>query len=99
MIALVDVASNVVAGWRLCQSENATDTVQLIRSTCEAFGIFDTLYTDNGSALAGHLVAGGNPHKFRNAGPRPFSRRASASIWAALLHKAGWGIHLVNPVW
>lgn len=70
MVALVDVASNMVAGWRLCQSENATDTVRLIRDTCEAFGIFDTLYTDNGSAFAGHLVAGGNPHKFRNAGSK-----------------------------
>ncbi|WP_165971728.1 DNA-binding domain-containing protein [Meridianimarinicoccus aquatilis] len=47
MLALVDVASNVVAGWRLCQSENASDTARLIRDTCEAFGIFDTLYTDN----------------------------------------------------
>lgn len=70
MIALVDVASNVVVGWRLCQSENATDTVQLIKTTCEAFGIFDTLYTDNGSAFAGHLVAGGTEHKLRNAGSK-----------------------------
>ena len=68
MIALVDVASNAVIGWDLARSEIAVTTVRVIRSTCEAFGIFDRLYTDNGSAFAGHLVAGGAGHKFRHSG-------------------------------
>ncbi|MEM1372374.1 MAG: hypothetical protein AAGG72_09145 [Pseudomonadota bacterium] len=41
--------------------------MRLIRKTCETHGIFDRLYTDNGSAFAGHLVAGGVDFKFRNA--------------------------------
>ncbi|CAM4416843.1 hypothetical protein PARU111607_17860 [Palleronia rufa] len=44
------------------------ETVQLILRACERHGIFDRLYTDNGSAVAGHPVAGGNVHRFRNAG-------------------------------
>lgn len=70
MLALVDVASNVVLDWELAQSENAVGTVRLIKRTCERYGIFDRLYTDNGSAFAGHLVAGGNVHRFRNGKAR-----------------------------
>jgi len=70
MLALVDVASNMVLGYELAVSENAVDTVRLIRRTCETYGIFDQLYTDNGSAFAGHLVAGGTMHRFRNSGSK-----------------------------
>lgn len=66
MLALVDVASNVVLDWELGPSENAVGTVRLIKRVCERHGIFDRLYTDNGSAFAGHLVAGGAAHRFRN---------------------------------
>lgn len=68
MLMLVDVASNMVLGWELAATENARSTVRIIKQTCERFGIFDRLYTDNGSAFAGHLVAGGMPHRFRNSG-------------------------------
>lgn len=67
MLALVDVATNKVLDFELAPSENAVATVRLIKRTCETYGICDRIYTDNGSAFAGHLVAGGNPHKFRNA--------------------------------
>ncbi|WP_245629290.1 transposase domain-containing protein [Celeribacter indicus] len=70
MLALVDVASNMVLDWELTPSENATSTVRLIKRTCEQYGIFDRLYTDNGSAFAGHLVAGGAKHRFRNGKPK-----------------------------
>ena len=70
MLALADVASNKVLDFTLTKSENATDTVKLTRRTCKTYGIFDRLYTDNGSAFAGHLVAGGNVHKFRNSGSK-----------------------------
>ena len=66
MLALIDVASNYVLGYELAPSENAVDTVRLIRNVCEQHGIFDRLYTDNGSSFAGHLVAGGNVSRFRN---------------------------------
>lgn len=66
MLVLVDVASNMVLGWELAPSENAAATVRLIKNVCACHGIFDRLYTDNGSAFAGHMVAGGNAHRFRN---------------------------------
>ena len=65
MLALVDVASDVVVGWELAESENAAATLRLLCRTVERHGIFDRLYTDNGSAFAGHVVAGGAVHKFR----------------------------------
>lgn len=68
MLVLVDVATNMVLDFEIASSENAADTVRLIKRTCETYGIFDRLYTDNSTAFAGHLVAGGNIHRFRNAG-------------------------------
>lgn len=65
MLALVDVASNYVLGYEIARSENAVATARLIRSVCQQHGIFDRLYTDNGSAFAGHLVAGGARFKWR----------------------------------
>ncbi|KGJ20717.1 transposase domain-containing protein [Paracoccus sanguinis] len=68
MVALVDVASNFVLGYELARSENAVTTARVIRSVCEKYGIFQRLYTDNGSAFAGHLVAGGAKFKWRGKG-------------------------------
>ncbi|MBU3032384.1 integrase catalytic domain-containing protein [Paracoccus marinaquae] len=68
MIALVDVASHYILGYELARSENAVTTARLIRTVCQLYGIFDRLYTDNGSAFAGHLVAGGAKHKWRGKG-------------------------------
>jgi len=65
MLALIDVASNYVLGFELVRSENAVATARLIRNVCKMHGIFDRLYTDNGSAFAGHLVAGGADYKWR----------------------------------
>ncbi|MBV2360986.1 DDE-type integrase/transposase/recombinase [Thalassococcus sp. CAU 1522] len=70
LLVLVDAASNTVLDWELAPSENAAATVRLVKRVCQRYGIFDTLYTDNGSAFAGHLVAGGNPHRFRNGAPK-----------------------------
>lgn len=66
MIALVDVSSNVVLDWELAPSENAAATSRVIKRVCQNYGIFDQLYTDNGSAFTGHLVAGGSSFRFRN---------------------------------
>lgn len=68
MLALVDVASNMVLDYELADSENARDTLRLIQRACQTYGIFDKIYTDNGASFAGHLVAGGNVHKFLNGG-------------------------------
>ena len=68
MIALIDVASNYVLGFELVRSENAVATSRLIRSVSREHGIPDKVYTDNGSAFAGHLVAGGADFKRRGKG-------------------------------
>lgn len=68
MLALVDAASNYVLGYEIDRSENAVATARLIRKVCQEHGIFDRLYTDNGSAFAGHLVAGGAKFKWRGKG-------------------------------
>lgn len=70
MLVLVDTASDTVLEWELAASENAGAAVRLVKRVCQNYGIFDTLYSDNGSAFAGHLVAGGNPHRFRNGVPK-----------------------------
>lgn len=66
MLILVDVASNAVLDWELSPTENANATVRVIKRACEKYGIFDNLYPDNGYSFAGHRVAGGAPHRFRN---------------------------------
>jgi len=71
MLALVDVATNMVLDYGLAPSENAADTVRVIKRICQTFGIPDRIYTDNGSSFAGHMVAGGNVHRFRNGGKKP----------------------------
>jgi len=91
-LALVDCATNFVLAWELAESENARSTVRLIKRACENWGIFDRLYPDNGSAFAGHLVAGGAVHKFRNAktkmqGVKPLG----------ICHHLGIAIHFALP--
>lgn len=68
MLALIDTASNFVLGYEVARSENAVVTAQLIRKVSQEHGIFDRLYTDNGPAFAGHLVAGGAKFKWRGKG-------------------------------
>lgn len=92
MLALVDVASNHVLGYELSRTENAPATVRLTRRTCETFGIFDRLYTDNGSAFAGHLVAGGAVHRFRNSGARVEGVKP-----LGICHHLGIALHFALP--
>ncbi|CUX79371.1 MAG: Mu family bacteriophage transposase [Roseibaca calidilacus] len=64
-LALVDVASTKILGWKLASAEDAATTKALIVETVRKYGLFDKLYTDNGRAFAGNLIAGGNPTHFR----------------------------------
>lgn len=91
-LALVDCASNVVLDWELAEAENATSTVRLIRRTCETYGIFDRLYTDNSRSFSGHLVAGGAVHKFRNA-PKALDGVKPLGI----CHHLGIALHFATP--
>ena len=93
-LALVDCASNAVIGWELAEAENARSTVRLIRRTCETYGIFDGLYTDNSRSFSGHLVAGGAVHKFRNSA----STLALGGVKPlGICHHLGIDIHFATP--
>ena len=92
MLALVDVASNHVLGHERARTDSAVATVRLIRRACETYGIFDRLYTDNGSVFAGHLVAGGAVHRFRNAGARVEGVKP-----LGICHHLGIDLHFALP--
>ncbi|MEM8591968.1 MAG: hypothetical protein AAGF13_05525, partial [Pseudomonadota bacterium] len=65
MIARADIASNMVLGCEIAQTENYDAAVHLIPETRRQYSIFVLLSTDIGSAVAGHVVAGGTVQKFR----------------------------------
>ena len=67
-------------------------TSQVIRCVVETYGIFDRLYTDNGSAFAGHLVAGGTVHRFRNA-----KRTMDGVKPLGICHHLGIDLHFAMP--
>lgn len=89
-LMLVDVGSNAILGWRLCRSENAADTAGLIKDTVARYGIFDRLYTDNSRAFAGHLVAGGNWHRYRNSG-------STGIVPPGICFHLGINVHFATP--
>ena len=91
-LALVDCATNFILGWTLAESENAHATQALIKRVCQTWGIFDRLYPDNGSAFAGHLVAGGAVKRFRNSG----SKMAGVKP-LGICHHLGIAIHFALP--
>lgn len=91
-LALVDCATNFILGWTLAESENARATQALIKRVCQTWGIFDRLYPDNGSAFAGHLVAGGAVKRFRNSGSRMEGVKP-----LGICHHLGIAIHFALP--
>lgn len=65
MVAIQDLFSNKILGWRIDRSEN-TDLVRLaFKDVFEAFGIPDRCLLDNGRAFASKYISGGTPNRFR----------------------------------
>ena len=91
-LALADCATNFILGWTLAESENARATQALIKSVCQKWGIFDRLYPDNGSAFAGHLVAGGAVKRFRY-----FGAKLDGEKPLGICHHLGIAIHFALP--
>lgn len=91
-LALVDCATSFVLDWELAESENARATVRLIKRTCETYGIFNRLCPDNSAAFAGHLVAGGAIHRFRN---KPTSLDDVKPL--GICHHLGIDLHFALP--
>lgn len=91
-LRLVDVGSGKVLASRIGKSENAVDTVALILESVRKFGIPKCIYTDNGRAFAGHLVAGGAAFKFRK-------RKAQGPLFEppGVCHHLGISVNFAKP--
>lgn len=65
MVAIQDLYSNKILGWRVDKSENA-DTVRLaLGDVFRNFGIPDLAWMDNGRGFASKWITGGAPTRFR----------------------------------
>lgn len=65
MVAIQDLYSNKILGWRIDRSEN-TDLVRLaFKDVFEEHGIPDRCLLDNGRAFASKYISGGTPNRFR----------------------------------
>jgi putative transposase len=73
-LRLVDVATGLIVGTRLCLSENAVDTVAMIVEAVRTYGIPKQIYTDNSRAFSSFIVSGMATFKFRR-------KRERASHW------------------
>lgn len=65
VIAIQDVHSRKMLGWRVSKTEDADTTKLVVLDVIDRYGLFDGLRTDNGRAFASHKVSGGAPHRFR----------------------------------
>ncbi len=65
VIAIQDVFSRKMLGWRVSKTEDADTTKLVVLDVIENYGLFDGLRTDNGRAFASRKVSGGAPHRFR----------------------------------
>jgi len=65
LIALQDLHSGKLVGWRLAESENKVSVRLAIGDMVERFGIPDAIYLDNGRAFASKWITGGAPNRFR----------------------------------
>lgn len=65
MVAIQDLYSNKILGWRVDTSEN-TDSIRLtFMDVFKKFGIPDHVYLDNGRAFASKYISGGAPTRYR----------------------------------
>lgn len=65
VIALQDVYSRLMLGWRFAKTEDADTTKTVILDVIDRYGLFDELRTDNGRAFASKKISGGAKTRFR----------------------------------
>lgn len=65
VIAIQDVYSRKMLGWRVSKTEDADTTKLVVLDVIDHYGLFDGLRTDNGRAFASRKVSGGAAHRFR----------------------------------
>lgn len=65
LVAIQDLYSNKILGWRLGPTESA-DLVRLaIADVIGKWGIFQKMWLDNGRGFASKLITGGTPNRYR----------------------------------
>ena len=86
MMVLIYVASNMVLGWELAETENAAGTVRVIKRVCETYGIFDASILTMARPLRGilSLVATSIGSAMAARSPKASSRPISARLWASI---------------
>ncbi len=65
LIAVQDLATNYIVGWRLDYSENTTVVRLAFKDVFETFGIPEHIYLDNGRAFASKMLSGGAKTRYR----------------------------------
>lgn len=65
MVAIQDLHSNKIVGWRVGISENKELVRLAFADVFENFGIPDKAWLDNGRAFASKYLTGGTPNRFR----------------------------------
>ncbi|MDN7351890.1 transposase domain-containing protein [Acetobacter senegalensis] len=69
VIAIQDVYSRMILGWRFSKTEDADTTKAVILDVIDRYGVFDELKTDNGRAFASKKISGGATYRFRGKKP------------------------------
>ena len=65
LIAVQDLATNYIVGWRLDYSENTTVIRLAFKDVFEVYGIPEHIYLDNGRAFASKMLSGGATTRYR----------------------------------
>ncbi len=65
LLAIQDLYSGRIVGWRLSDSENRETVRLVIGDMVERFGIPERIVLDNGRAFASKWISGGTPTRFR----------------------------------
>ncbi len=65
MVAVQDLYSNKILGWRVDRTENAGAIRLAFRDVFERFGVPDMAWLDNGRGFASKWISGGAPTRYR----------------------------------
>lgn len=89
MIAIQDVYSRKMLGWRIARSENADAVRMCFADVFRTWGIPRLCFFDNGRAFASKWLTGGAPNRFR------FAVKAHDPV--GLLTQFGVEVHFTTP--
>ncbi|WP_150526252.1 transposase domain-containing protein [Roseibium sediminis] len=65
LVAIQDLFSGKIIGWRLSETENKETVRLVIGDVVETYGIFEDIYLDNGRGFASKWISGGAKSRFR----------------------------------